>query len=94
MTDYDKPIPEFYSNGTNPSEIIKSELYSTRTSHFIHNIKPIPFMPKVCTIDEIHKFYSISQKEFIFEVEVRSSKIPYSDSFYLVLRYKKYSFFF
>ena len=47
----------------------------------------IPFMPKTCGIKENHKIYWISNKEFQVINEVRSEKVPYSDSFFITALY-------
>lgn len=43
-------------------------------------------MPKVCDVAEVHKMYWISPYEFLIEGESRTSKVPYSDSFFVQSR--------
>lgn len=45
--------------------------------------KPVPFMPKVCDVLENHKIFWISPYEILIEGESRTSKVPYSDSFFV-----------
>lgn len=44
-------------------------------------------MPKTCPVKEEHKLFWFSDKEFSLNTEVRSEKIPYSDSFYICVQY-------
>ena len=80
-------LPEYLQTGKSLIDLNKSDLFSSRKIHYIHPVKKIPFFPAFCTIDETHKVYSISNKEIIIDIENRSSKIAYSDTFYVLIRY-------
>ena len=63
--------------------------FSERHVEFRHPVRNtgIPFMPKTCLVKEEQKIYWFSDKEFSLNTEVRSEKIPYSDSFYICVQY-------
>ena len=89
ITDYNPPAPKFYSTGKNLEDFPNEPKFSERKVELIHPMKKssIPFMPKTCGIKENHKIYWISNKEFQVINEVRSEKVPYSDSFFITALY-------
>jgi len=89
MTEYEPPPPKFYTTGKQLEDLPSEPKFSVKKIDFIHPMKKtsIPFMPKTCPIKEIHKIYWINNKEFQVINEVRSEKIPYSDSFFIIVLY-------
>ena len=89
MTEYEPPAPKFYATGKNLEDLPSEPKFSIKKIELIHPMKKtsIPFMPKTCPIKEIHKIYWINNKEFQVIIEIRSEKIPYSDSFFIMQLY-------
>lgn len=89
LTDYNPPAPKFFTTGKNLEDLPSEPKFSERKAEMIHPMKKssIPFMPKFCGIKENHKLYWISNKEFQVINEVKSEKVPYSDSFFITALY-------
>ena len=88
-TEHEPLPPKFYISGKNLEDFPTEIKFSQRKVEAIHPVKKtgIPFMPKTCPVKEIHKTYWISNKEFQVINEIRSEKVPYSDSFFITVLY-------
>lgn len=89
ITEYDPPPPEFFQTGKNLESLVSAVKMSQRKMECTHPLKKtgVPFMPKTCPLNEIHKVYWISNNEFQVINEIRSEKVPYSDSFFITALY-------
>ena len=41
-------------------------------------------MPKFCFVEETNKVYCVNPKEIIIQCEGKTSKVPFTDTFYIV----------
>lgn len=89
ISDFEPKPPLFYQSSTNLDKLPSEPLVSTRNIEFIHPVRKtgIPLMPKSCPVKELQKIFWINDKEFRVFSEVRTEKIPYSDSFYTGVQY-------
>ena len=85
-TQWKPPVPTLFaknviSNST-LKELLEYDPISKREYKFIHPIREQSmFAPKTAVIEEKHKIFWLSFDELVIQVEIYTSKIPFSDAF-------------
>ena len=85
-TKYTPEPPNFFSNAKGYKELLTGPDFSERNVSLIHPVKKA-LMPSSCMIKENHKVYWVNHNEFYVDMENRTEKFPYCDTFYIKLRY-------
>ncbi|CAG9326509.1 unnamed protein product [Blepharisma stoltei] len=84
LTQWEPSAPDFYLN--QPGESWNES--SVRSLDYIRPMKErFPMMPKTHGVHEQQTIYFISKNEFIFEILIKTSGVPFSDCFQAHLRW-------